>query len=66
MKVFFIALVLFLLAFAGLAAGLLLKRKGLRGGCTPAPGNDQECHCKKEKNKAGKVSSEGKTPQSHN
>jgi hypothetical protein len=32
MNVFFAALVLFLLAFAGLAAGLLIKRKGLRGG----------------------------------
>lgn len=32
MKTYFISLVLFLLAFAGLAAGLLLKRKSLRGG----------------------------------
>jgi hypothetical protein len=49
MKIFFAALVFFLIAFTGLAAGLLLKRKGLRGGCTPAPGNDHECHCKGEK-----------------
>ena len=54
MKVFFAALIFFLLAFAGLAAGLLLKRKGLRGGCTPAPGNDHECHCKGEKERDGK------------
>ncbi len=54
MKVFFAALVFFLLAFAGLAAGLLLKRKGLRGGCTPPPGNDHECHCKGEKGRDGK------------
>jgi hypothetical protein len=46
MKVFLIALVFFLIAFAGLAAGLLLKRKGLRGGCTPAPGSDRDCQCK--------------------
>jgi hypothetical protein len=31
MKTYFISLVLFLLAFAGLAAGLLLNRKGVRG-----------------------------------
>ena len=46
MKVYFVVLVLFLLAFAGLATGLLLKRKGLRGGCRPAPGTDRDCHCK--------------------
>ena len=32
MKIYLVALIFFLLAFAGLAAGLLLKRKGLRGG----------------------------------
>jgi len=32
MKSYFAVLLLFLLAFAGLAAGLLLRRKGLRGG----------------------------------
>lgn len=32
MKVVLAALVLFLLAFAGLATGLILRRKGLRGG----------------------------------
>ena len=32
MKVYFASLVLFLLAFAGLATGLILRRKGLRGG----------------------------------
>jgi len=31
MKTYLITLALFLLAFAGLAAGLLLKRKGVRG-----------------------------------
>ena len=31
MKTYFISLVLFLLAFAGLAVGLLLNRKGVRG-----------------------------------
>lgn len=32
MNVYFAVFVLFLLAFAGLAAGLIVKRKGLRGG----------------------------------
>ncbi len=32
MKAYLAALVLFLLAFAGLATGLIIKRRGLRGG----------------------------------
>lgn len=32
MNVYFAALVIFLLAFACLATGLIIKRKGLRGG----------------------------------
>ena len=32
MKVYLATLVLFLLAFSGLSAGLLLKRRGLKGG----------------------------------
>jgi hypothetical protein len=32
MKTYFISLVLFLFAFAGLAVGLIFKRRGLRGG----------------------------------
>jgi hypothetical protein len=32
MKVYLATLVLFLLAFSGLAAGLLFKRRGLKGG----------------------------------
>ena len=31
MKIYLISFVLFMLAFTGLAAGLLLKRRGLRG-----------------------------------
>ncbi|PLX89529.1 MAG: hypothetical protein C0618_01095 [Desulfuromonas sp.] len=46
MKVFVITLILFILAFAGLAAGLLLKRQGIKGGCSPAPGS--KCQCKSE------------------
>ncbi|WP_029914640.1 hypothetical protein [Pelobacter seleniigenes] len=36
------ALIIFLLAFAGLAAGLLMRRKGLRGGCHSS---GEACHC---------------------
>ncbi len=32
MKLFFAVLTLFLLAFSGLAAGLLMRRRGLSGG----------------------------------
>ncbi len=46
MKVYFAVLVLFLLAFSGLAIGLILKRKGLRGGCNPASGTGRDCQCK--------------------
>lgn len=48
MNVYFAALFFFLLAFAGLATGLILKRKGLRGGCSPTPGVDRDCQCKSE------------------
>ena len=47
MKVYFAVLVFFLLAFAGLATGLILKRKGLRGGCSPASDTSRDCECKK-------------------
>jgi len=32
MKIFFLAMVFFLLAFSGLAVGLICRRRGLRGG----------------------------------
>ncbi len=46
MKIYLVVLVVFLLAFAGLAAGLILRRKGLRGGCQSAPGSKNDCECK--------------------
>ncbi len=46
MKLFLFVLGLFLLAFVGLATGLLLKRKGLRGGCGSGRSNDTDCQCK--------------------
>lgn len=43
MKTYLLALVFFLFAFVGLGVGLLLKRRGLRGGC----GHDPDaCRCK--------------------
>lgn len=45
MKLYFAVLLLFLAAFAGLAAGLLLKRKGLRGGCGSAAASSRDCQC---------------------
>ena len=41
-------LVLFLLAFAGLAIGLIIRRKGLRSGCGHAPEKDDDCRCEAE------------------
>jgi hypothetical protein len=47
-------LVFFLLAFAGLAIGVILRKKSLRGGCGgPTKGDCKEksgsCSCKDEK-----------------
>ncbi len=44
MKLFLIVFILFLLAFTGLACGLIFKRRGLRGGCQQH-GNDHDCQC---------------------
>jgi hypothetical protein len=46
MKLFLFAFGFFLLAFVGLATGLLLKRKGLRGGCGSGRSSDNDCQCK--------------------
>lgn len=46
MKVYLATLVLFLLAFSGLGAGLLLKRRGLKGGCSPSSSSGRDCSCK--------------------
>ncbi|MEN8686323.1 MAG: hypothetical protein AB1Z51_02475 [Desulfuromonadales bacterium] len=52
MQVYFVVLIFFLLAFSGLAAGLLLKRKGLRGGCGHGQKADQDCQCHPDKTAA--------------
>ena len=52
MKLFLLVLVLFLLAFAGLAIGLIIRNKGLRGGCGHAPAADHECRCEAELDKS--------------
>ena len=51
MKLFAIVLLLFLLAFAGLAVGLIFRRRGLRGGCGHAPNQQHDCHCEAELDK---------------
>ena len=50
MQAYFAVLILFLLAFSGLAAGLLLKRRGLRGGCGHGQDAAQDCQCHGKKN----------------
>jgi len=47
MKLFLLALIFFLLAFAGLAAGLLMRRRGLRGACNSAKAS-QDCRCESD------------------
>lgn len=54
MKTLLVVLCLFLLAFAGLATGVILRNKRLRGGCGgPAKRDCKEgsdsCSCKDEK-----------------
>ena len=52
MMILLLVLGLFLLAFAGLAVGVMLRRKKLRGGCGgPAKGDCKEgtCSCDKDK-----------------
>jgi hypothetical protein len=48
MKLFLLVLILFLLAFAGLAAGLILRRRGLRGACGSAKTSTHDCRCESE------------------
>jgi hypothetical protein len=51
MKTLLLVLALFLLAFAGLAIGVILRRKSLRGGCGgPAKGDCKEgtCSCERD------------------
>ena len=46
MKTLLLVLGLFLLAFAGLAIGVILRKKTLRGGCGgPAKGDCKESSC---------------------
>lgn len=48
MKIYLAALIIFLLAFAGLAIGIIFKRKGLKGSCTPGSNAGHDCRCKPE------------------
>ena len=47
MKLIAVTLIFFLLAFVGLARGLLLRRRGLRGSCSAAV-KAQDCRCEAE------------------
>ena len=60
-----IVLILFLLAFAGLAVGVICKGRGLRGGCQPH-GNDDACQCSKENKHAGTSSASTSCCQAEN
>ncbi len=48
MKLFALVLLFFLLAFAGLAAGLIIRRRGLRGACGSAQSTKHDCRCESE------------------
>lgn len=48
MKIFAAALIFFLLAFTGLAIGLIVRRRGLRSGCGHSPSAEQDCRCESE------------------
>jgi hypothetical protein len=53
MKTLLLVLGLFLLAFAGLAIGVILRKKRLRGGCGgPAQGDCKEGSCTCDKDEA--------------
>ncbi|MEA3465712.1 MAG: hypothetical protein U9R29_06870 [Thermodesulfobacteriota bacterium] len=47
MKIFIPALIVFLLAFAGLSIGIMFGRKGISGGCSSNEGRlaDLSCSC---------------------
>lgn len=45
------SLILFLLAFVGLGAGLLLRGRRLRSGCGHTPNQAHECHCETDLDK---------------
>lgn len=48
MKLLLTVLILFLLAFTGLAAGVLMKRRGLRSACGHAKNSRNDCKCEAE------------------
>lgn len=48
MKLFLMVLILFLFAFLGLAAGLLLRRRGLRSACGHGKNSQHDCKCEAE------------------
>ncbi|WP_432823799.1 hypothetical protein [Trichloromonas sp.] len=66
MKSYLATLVLFLLAFAGLATGLILRRKGLRGGCGSSAATDCTCRGKTAATKGAETGAQGHIRQGDN
>ena len=52
MKPFLATLVLFLLAFTGLAIGIIIKGKGPRSSCGHARSSEQDCRCESDTDSA--------------
>lgn len=48
MKLLLAVVILFLLAFTGLAAGVLMKRRGLRSACGHKKNTQHDCKCEAE------------------
>jgi hypothetical protein len=48
MKLFVVALIIFLIAFAGLGIGLIVRRRGIRSGCGHKPISEYDCRCESE------------------
>ena len=64
MKLFGLVLILFLLAFAGLAIGLIVRNRSLRSGCGHVPSVDHGCRCEEDldKNMCGQTNQCCKEP----
>jgi len=56
LKLFFPALTVFILAFAGLSIGIMFKRKGISGTCSSSAGAklaDISCSCGRDEGESG-------------
>jgi hypothetical protein len=55
MTSFLLVLLLFILAFTGLSTGLLIRGKGISGGCGSASSSGHNCQCSATTTKTIKV-----------